>query len=70
MAEKVTRVLHSQGLSRGKYDRLARLAILCGKVRTDAWRRCSGESTALQSAYDIRRALGLGSIVTIMWQRD
>ena len=56
MAEKVTRSLHSQGLNRDKYDRLARIAILCGKVRTDAWRQCSGVSTAPQSPYDIRDA--------------
>ena len=56
MAEKVTRILHSQGLNRDKYDRLARIAVLCGKVRTDAWQRCSGESTAPQSPYDIRDA--------------
>ena len=33
MAEKVTRVLHSQGLNAAKYDQLARLAVLCGQVR-------------------------------------
>ena len=49
MAEKVTRVLHSQGLNRDKYDRLARIAVLCGKVRADAWQRYSGVSTASQS---------------------
>ena len=56
MAEKVTRVLHSQGLNRDKYDRLARIAILCGKVRADAWQRYSGVSTASQSPYEIRDA--------------
>ena len=56
MAEKVTRVLHSQGLNAAKYDRLARIAVLCGQVRADAWQRCSGVSTVLQSPYDIRDA--------------
>ena len=56
MAEKVTRVLHSRGLNAAKYDRLARLAVLCGQVRADAWRRCSGVSTVLQSPYEIRDA--------------
>jgi len=56
MAEKVTRVLHSQGLNAAKYDRLARTAVLCGQVRADAWRRCSGVSTAQQSPYEIRDA--------------
>ncbi|MYA03471.1 MAG: hypothetical protein F4Y37_02500, partial [Caldilineaceae bacterium SB0664_bin_22] len=56
MAEKVTRVLHSQGLNAAKYDRLARIAVLCGQVRSDAWRRCSGVSTVLQSPYEIRDA--------------
>ncbi|MDE0672076.1 MAG: hypothetical protein F4Y08_00470 [Caldilineaceae bacterium SB0662_bin_9] len=57
MAEKVTRILHSQGLNRAKYDRLARIVVLCGQVRADAWRRCSGVSTVLQSPYEIRDAL-------------
>ncbi|MYD91690.1 MAG: hypothetical protein F4Y08_15380, partial [Caldilineaceae bacterium SB0662_bin_9] len=56
MAEKVTRVLHSQGLNAAKYDRLSRIAVLCGQVRGDAWRRCSGVSTVLQSPYEIRDA--------------
>ena len=56
MAEKVTRLLHSQGLNAAKYDRLARIAVLCGQVRADAWQRCSGVSTVLQSPYDIRDA--------------
>ena len=56
MAEKVTRVLHSQGLNAAKYDRLARIAVLCGQVRADAWQRCRGVSTVLQSPYDIRDA--------------
>ncbi len=56
MAEKVTRVLHSQGLNRDKYDRLARIAVQCGKVRADAWQRCSGVATVLQSPYEIRDA--------------
>ncbi len=56
MAEKVTRILRSEGLNRDKYDRLARIAVLCGKVRTDVWQRCSGVSTAPQSPYDIRDA--------------
>ncbi|MYC64194.1 MAG: IS200/IS605 family element transposase accessory protein TnpB [Caldilineaceae bacterium SB0661_bin_34] len=51
---KVTRILHSQGLHKAKFDRLARIAALCGRVRTDAWQRCSGLSTAQQSAYEIR----------------
>ncbi|MYA04319.1 MAG: transposase, partial [Caldilineaceae bacterium SB0664_bin_22] len=56
MAEKVTRILHSQGLNRDKYDRLAWIAVLCGKVRADAWQRCSGVATVLQSPYEIRDA--------------
>ena len=56
MAEKVTRVLHSQGLNAAKYNRLARIAVLCGQVRADAWQRCSGLSTVLQSPYEIRDA--------------
>ncbi|MYA05717.1 MAG: transposase, partial [Caldilineaceae bacterium SB0664_bin_22] len=51
---KVTRILHSQGLHKAKFDRLARIAALCGRVRTDAWQRCRGLSTAQQSAYEIR----------------
>ncbi len=56
MAEKVTRLLRSQGLNAAKYDWLARIAVLCGQVRVDAWQRCSGVSTVLQSPYDIRDA--------------
>ena len=56
MAEKVTRLLPSQGLNRDQHDCLARLASLCGKVRTDARHRCSGVSTAPQSPYDLRDA--------------
>ncbi len=56
MSPKVTRVLHSQGLNRDKYDRLSRIAVLCGQVRADAWQRCSGVSTVLQSPYEIRDA--------------
>ncbi len=56
MAEKVTRLLHSQGLNAAKYDRLSAMAALCGRVRADAWQRCSGVSTVLQSPYDIRDA--------------
>ena len=56
MAEKVTRILHSRGLNAAKYDRLARIAVLCGQVRGDAWQRCSGMSTAQQSPYEIRDA--------------
>ena len=52
--KKVTRILHSQGLNASKYDRLAEMAVRCGRVRADAWRRCSGVSTARQSHYDIR----------------
>ena len=32
------------------------MAMLCGRVRADAWRRCSGLSTVLQSPYDVRDA--------------
>ena len=53
-AAKVTRILHSQGLHKAKFDRLTRVAALCGRVRADAWQRCSGLSTAPQSAYEIR----------------
>jgi IS605 OrfB family transposase len=56
MLPKATRILYSQGLNRDKYDRLARIAVLCGQVRSDAWHRCSGVSTALQSPYAIRDA--------------
>ncbi len=56
MAEKVTRVLHSQGLNAAKYDRLSDMAARCGRVRSDAWQRCSGVSTVLQSPYEIRDA--------------
>ena len=57
MAEKVTRILRSQGLNAAKYDRLSRIAVLCGQVRADVWQRCSGVSTASQSPYEIRDAL-------------
>ena len=53
---KVTRILHSRGLNRSKYERLSEMAMRCGRVRSDAWRRCSGVSTARQSPYDIRDA--------------
>ena len=53
---KVTRILHSQGLHKAKYDRLHDMAALCGRVRADAWQRCSGLSTAPQSVYAIRNA--------------
>ena len=56
MAEKVTRILHSRGLNAAKYDRLSRIAVLCGQVRADAWQRCSGVATVLQSPYEIRDA--------------
>ncbi len=56
MAEKVTRILHSQGLNRAKYDRLADMAERAGGVRAAAWRRCSGVSTAAQTPYAIRDA--------------
>ncbi|MXZ23634.1 MAG: hypothetical protein F4Y80_02000 [Caldilineaceae bacterium SB0665_bin_21] len=56
MVEKVTRSLRSERLNRAKYDRLARIAVLCGQVRADAWRRCSGVATVLQSPYEIRDA--------------
>ena len=60
MVEKVTRSLRSERLNRAKYDRLARLAVLCGKVRADAWQRCSGVSTVLQSPYEgvLKRGMG------------
>ena len=32
------------------------MAALCGRVRADAWQRCSGVSTVLQSPYEIRDA--------------
>ncbi len=53
---KVTRILHSQGLHKAKFDRLTRIAALCGRVRGDAWQRCSGLTAAPQSAYAIRNA--------------
>ena len=56
MAEKVTRLLRSQGLNAAKYDRLSDMAALCGRVRADAWQRCSGVATVLQSPYEIRDA--------------
>ena len=46
----------AQGLNADKYDRLVRISVLCGKVRADAWRRCSGVATVLQSSYEIRDA--------------
>ena len=51
---KVTRILHSRDLNRAKYDRLVEIAALCGRVRKDAWQRCSGWSTAQQSPRAIR----------------
>ena len=51
---KVTRILHSRALNRSKYDRLVEIAALCGRVRGDAWQRCSGWSTAQQSPRAIR----------------
>ena len=56
MAEKVTRILRSAGLNRTKYNHLADMAARCGRVRADAWQRCSGVSAAPLSAYDIRDA--------------
>ena len=56
MAEKVTRILRSERLNQSKYARLSDLAARCGRVRADAWQRCSGVSTVLQSPYDIRNA--------------
>ena len=53
---KVTRILHSRDLNRAKHDRLAAMAARCGRVRADAWQRCSGLSTARQSHYEIRDA--------------
>ena len=53
---KVTRIQPSQGLHRAKYEGLTLIAVLCGRVRTDAWQRCSGLTAAQQSAYDIRNA--------------
>ncbi|MXZ24418.1 MAG: hypothetical protein F4Y80_06025, partial [Caldilineaceae bacterium SB0665_bin_21] len=51
---KVTRILHSRDLNRSKYDRLVEIAALGGRVRSDAWQRCSGWSTAQQSPRAIR----------------
>ena len=51
---KVTRILHSRDLNRSKYDHLAAMAARCRRVRSDAWQRCSGMSTAQQSHYEIR----------------
>ena len=56
MAGQVTRILHSQGLNRAKYGRLADMAERAGRVRANAWRRCRGVSTAAQSPYAIRDA--------------
>ena len=56
MAGKVTRILHSQGLNRAKHDRLADMAARVGRVRADAWHRCSGVFTAAQTPYAIRDA--------------
>ena len=53
---KVTRILHSQGLHKAKFDRLTRIAALCGRVRADAWQRCSGLTAASRSTYAIRNA--------------
>ena len=53
---KVTRILHSRDLNRAKYDRLFEIAALCRRVRSDAWQRCSGWSTAQQSPREIRDA--------------
>ena len=53
---KVTRILHSRDLNRAKYNRLVAIAALCGRVRGDAWQRCSGWSTAQQSSREIRDA--------------
>ena len=53
---KVTRILHSQDLNRSKYDRLVAIAALCGRVRGEAWQRCSGWSTARHSSREIRDA--------------
>ena len=53
---KVTRILHSQGLHKAKFDRLTRITALCGRVRTEAWQRCSGLTAAPQSAHEIRNA--------------
>ncbi len=47
-------ILHSRDLNRSKYDRLVEIAALCGRVRGDAWQRCSGWSTAQQSPREIR----------------
>lgn len=52
MSPKATRILHSQGLNRDKYGRLARLAALFGQVRKDV----RGVSAAPQSPHDIRDA--------------
>ena len=50
----MTRILHSQGLNAAKYSRPSEMAVFCGRVRSDAWRRCSGLSTVQQSSYGIR----------------
>ena len=51
---KATRILHSQGLNAAKYRRPSEMAVFCGRVRSDARRRCSGVSTVRQSPYDVR----------------
>ena len=56
MSPKATRILHSQGLNRDKYGRLARLAVLFGQVRKDVRQGCRGVSAAPQSPHDIRDA--------------
>ena len=56
MDEKVTRILHSQGLNRDKYHCLKQIARLCGKVQTDAWQCRSGVTASPQTPYDIRDA--------------
>ena len=53
---KVTRILHSQGLHKAKFNRLTWIAALCGRVRADVWQRCSGLTAASRSAYEIRNA--------------
>ena len=53
---KVTRSLHGRDPNRAKYDRLVAITALCGRVRGDAWQRCSGWSTARQTPRGIRDA--------------
>ena len=53
-AAKVARSLHHQGLHRSGYAQWTAVAALCGRVRSDAWQRGRGLSTAQRSACAIR----------------